>query len=52
LLSTSIWRILKVKEFIANKNMNSGFKGNLVKAYNYYALADNMSGSAGATNGS
>ena len=32
----------KVKEFIANKNVNSGFKGNLVKAYNYYALVNNI----------
>ena len=27
-----------VKEFIANKNVDNGFKGNLAKAYNYYAL--------------
>jgi integrase len=32
----------KVKEFIANKNVNSGFKANLVKAYNYYALVNNI----------
>jgi integrase len=32
----------KVKEFIANKNVNAGFKGNLVKAYNYYALINNI----------
>jgi integrase len=32
----------KVKEFIANKNVNSGFKGNLVKAYNYYASINNI----------
>ena len=32
----------RVKEFIANKNVNSGFKGNLVKAYNYYALVNNI----------
>jgi hypothetical protein len=28
----------RVKEFIANKNVNSGFKGNLVKAYAARAL--------------
>jgi len=32
----------KVKEFIANKNVNSGFKGNLIKAYNYHALVNNI----------
>jgi hypothetical protein len=32
----------RVKEFIANKNVNSGFKGNLVKAYNYYTLVNNI----------
>ena len=32
----------KVKEFIANKNVNSGFKGNLAKVYNYYALVNNI----------
>ena len=26
-----------VKEFITNKNVDNGFKGNLAKAYNYYA---------------
>jgi integrase len=31
-----------VKEFIANKKVNNGFKGNLVKAYNYYTLVNNM----------
>jgi integrase len=31
-----------VKEFIANKNVGSGYKGNLVKAYNYYALVNNL----------
>ncbi len=31
-----------VKEFSANKNVNNGFKGNLVKAYNYYTLINNM----------
>lgn len=29
-------------EFIANKNVNNGFKGNLVKAYNYYAIINNI----------
>jgi integrase len=32
----------KVKEFMANKNVNAGFKGNLVKAYNYCALINNI----------
>jgi predicted transcriptional regulator len=32
----------RVKEFIANKNVNSTFKGNLVKAYNYYALVNDI----------
>jgi hypothetical protein len=32
----------RVKEFIANKNVNSGFKGNLVKANNHYALVNNI----------
>jgi integrase len=32
----------RVKEFIANKKVNNGFKGNLVKAYNYYALINNV----------
>jgi len=32
----------KVKEFIANKNVDNGYKGNLVKAYNYYTLINNM----------
>jgi integrase len=32
----------EVKQFIANKNVNNGFKGNLVKAYNYYALINNI----------
>ena len=31
-----------VKEFIANRNVSSGFKGNLVKAYNYYTLINNI----------
>ena len=31
-----------VREFIANKQVNNGFKGNLVKAYNYYTLVNNM----------
>jgi integrase len=31
-----------VREFIANKNVNNGFKGNLVKAYNYYAIVNNI----------
>ena len=31
-----------VKEFIANKNVNNGFKGNLVKAYNFYAMVNNI----------
>lgn len=32
----------KGREFIANKNVSSGFNRNLVKAYNYYALVDNI----------
>jgi hypothetical protein len=32
----------KVKEFIANKPVGNGFKGNLVKAYNYYCLVNNV----------
>ena len=32
----------RVKEFIANRNVSSGFKGNLVKAYNYYTLINNI----------
>jgi len=32
----------RVKEFIANKNVNSGFKGNSVKAYNYYTLINGI----------
>jgi len=32
----------KVKEFIANKQVDNGFKGNLVKAFNYYALINNI----------
>jgi len=31
-----------VKEFIANKNVDNGFKGNLVKAYNFYAMVNNI----------
>jgi hypothetical protein len=30
----------RVKEFISNKNVNCGFKGNLVKAYDYLALVN------------
>ncbi len=31
-----------VKAFIANKNANACFKGNLVKAYNFYAIVNNI----------
>ena len=32
----------EVKTFIANKQVDNGFKGNLVKAYNYYTLVNNI----------
>jgi integrase len=32
----------EVKAFIANKNVDNGFKGNLVKAYNYYAILSDI----------
>jgi len=32
----------KVKEFIANKNCDESYKANLVKAYNYYAVASGI----------
>ncbi len=41
-VNTSLENPESVKEFIANKNVNNGFKGNLVKAYNYYAMVNNI----------
>jgi len=41
-VNVSLENLERVKEFISNRNVNSGFKGNLVKVRNYYARVNNI----------